>query len=203
MERALIVNMLSSTVSSGTNSTAQSVELYENFSILNKWTDATPSAVNFAPSAVNITTEKITIVAHGLVTGSVIQFSTTGTLPAGLSLSTNYYAVKIDANTIQVADSLAHALAATPVIINITDQGSGTHTETATALANAAIKLQGSFDNSFWFDIDSGSVTITGNSSNLWEYSDCEYNWIRTSVSLDSGVLTISSDFSAKLFAGS
>lgn len=86
------------------------------------------AAFNFATTDVNTTDDEITETAHGLLTGDVGQFTTTGTLPAGLSLATDYWVIKVDDDTFQVATSLANAEAGTQV--DITDQGSGTHTFT-------------------------------------------------------------------------
>ena len=55
-----------------------------------------------------------------------MQFTTTGTLPAGLSLATNYYAIYQTDLTMEVASSYANAVAGTA--IDITDAGTGTHT---------------------------------------------------------------------------
>jgi hypothetical protein len=54
------------------------------------------------------------------------QLTTTGTLPAGLALATDYYVIKISDTTIYFASSYANAVAGTQ--INITDAGTGTHT---------------------------------------------------------------------------
>jgi hypothetical protein len=55
-----------------------------------------------------------------------VQLTTTGTLPAGLSLATDYYVIKVTDLTCQLATSYANAVAGTA--INITDAGTGTHT---------------------------------------------------------------------------
>ena len=71
--------------------------------------------------------DNVTLTAHGMETGDgPFQFSTTTTLPAGLSLTTDYWAIKTAATTFMVATSLANALAGTQV--DITDAGTGTHT---------------------------------------------------------------------------
>ncbi len=74
-------------------------------------------------------------------TGDRFQLTTSGTLPAGLSLVTDYYAIVYHEQaesahssataSIQVASSYANALAGT--VVNITGTGSGTHTLTKTA----------------------------------------------------------------------
>ncbi len=71
----------------------------------------------------------ITDAAHGLFTGDgPVQLTTSGTIPAGLALLTNYWVVVVDTNTIQLATSFANAMAATPVIVSFTGNGTGTLT---------------------------------------------------------------------------
>lgn len=72
------------------------------------------------------TTDIITSAAHGRVTGERVRLTTTTTLPAGLSLATTYYVIRIDADTFKLASSAANALAGTAV--DITDTGTGVHT---------------------------------------------------------------------------
>lgn len=54
------------------------------------------------------------------------QLTTTTTLPAGLSLATDYYVIKITDTTFKLATSYANAVAGTA--IDITSAGTGTHT---------------------------------------------------------------------------
>jgi len=61
-------------------------------------------------------------------TGTAVVLTTTGTLPAGLSLSTTYFIIKTAATTFKLATTIANADAGTQ--IDITDAGSGTHTVT-------------------------------------------------------------------------
>lgn len=65
-------------------------------------------------------------VARTYLTGEKVRLTTSGTLPAGLSLSTDYYVIKISATTIKLATSIANAYMGTA--IDITSAGSGTHT---------------------------------------------------------------------------
>lgn len=81
----------------------------------------------FATGDVNTGTEEITETGHGFTTGEgPVWFSSSGSLPAGLSASTNYWIIVVDANTFKVATSRANALAGTA--IDLTTQGTGTHT---------------------------------------------------------------------------
>lgn len=57
-----------------------------------------------------------------------VRFTTSGTLPAGLALATDYWLIRTAATTSNVATSLANAVAGT--FLDITDAGSGTHTLT-------------------------------------------------------------------------
>jgi Protein of unknown function (DUF3383) len=78
-------------------------------------------------------TEIFTRVAHGLLTGDgPVQVSNSGgALPAGLSAVTDYYVIKIDADTFYLATSLANALAGTH--LSISTDGTGTQTIAGTA----------------------------------------------------------------------
>jgi len=73
----------------------------------------------------------VSLTAHGLVEGDAIYFTTTGTLPTGLSADTTYYVKSTgNANTFQV--SLTRTSSATAftagTAVNTTVAGSGTHT---------------------------------------------------------------------------
>lgn len=72
--------------------------------------------------------EIMTAAAHGLETGDgPIQVSNSGGgLPAGLTAATDYYVIKIDANTFYLATTRANALAGTNLLI--TTDGTGTQT---------------------------------------------------------------------------
>ncbi len=86
----------------------------------------TVEAVN--ASGANADTLQLT--AHGLSTGDgPIHVLTTGTVPGGLALLTNYYAINAGANLVKLAESLADALAGTAV--DITSAGTGTHSITS------------------------------------------------------------------------
>lgn len=57
-----------------------------------------------------------------------VRFTTTTTLPTGLSLNTDYWLVRQSATTAKVATSFANAIAGT--VVAFTDAGTGTHTLT-------------------------------------------------------------------------
>lgn len=70
----------------------------------------------------------ITDTAHGLAVGQIVNFTTTGGLPTGLSVGTNYYVSSqgLATNSYSVSTSIDNALAGTSV--NTSSAGSGTHT---------------------------------------------------------------------------
>ena len=77
-------------------------------------------------------TGTINKVAHGLSTGDgPVQLTTTGTLPSGYALATNYWVISTGSDTLKLASSLANALAGTFVVIS--SNGTGTHTLAAVA----------------------------------------------------------------------
>jgi len=84
----------------------------------------------FAPA--DVTTDVIAIASHGFnVHGRAVQFSTTVTLPTGLSAGTTYYVRTLTSGTFSVYDTRAHAidLSATTGRVGIT-AGSGSGTQT-------------------------------------------------------------------------
>jgi hypothetical protein len=75
--------------------------------------------------------DELTLTAHEYETGDgPVRLTTTGTLPAGLSLATDYWIEVVDANTIRLATSFPDAMNGAPV--DVTDGGSGTHTISTT-----------------------------------------------------------------------
>lgn len=147
-------------------------------------TNSAPAAGTFTAADTDICTKS----SHGYLTGLKVQLTTTTTLPAGLSLATDYFVIKIDADTFYLASSLANAQAGTQV--DITDSGTGTHTITPTALAGANYQMQGSFDNSTWFNVGS-AVNITASVDTLVEKVDPMFDYVRFYYTLTAGQLSI------------
>jgi hypothetical protein len=72
------------------------------------------------------TTDTFTAAAHGYGTGDLVWVSNSGgALPAGLSASTNYYAIRTGADTFQLATSYQNAIAGS--VVAISGNGTGTH----------------------------------------------------------------------------
>jgi hypothetical protein len=107
---------------------------FENLSVL--WPYASTALGSLitpqsqAVSALNTTSDQLTVTGHGLSTGAavLVHMSTGGTLPAAspsLSQTTTYYVRAVDANTLQLHDTEAHASANTDKV-NFSDSGTGT-----------------------------------------------------------------------------
>lgn len=117
-----------------------------------KMTDMAGNVVN-GHSAEEIVSKTVTATDSGgklllsysgdITNFSKVRFLTTGTLPGGLNLLTDYWLVRMSAGTAQVATSLANAQAGTTIAYSTA--GSGTHTaQGATGLASTVtIQLSG------------------------------------------------------------
>ncbi len=83
-----------------------------------------------SPGQVNTAADTFAVPTNNTewITGQTVVFTTTGTAPAPLVNTTTYYIVRNAANTVQLATSLANAQNGT--IIDLTTQGTGTHTLT-------------------------------------------------------------------------
>lgn len=128
--------------------------------------------------------------------GRVVQFTTSTTLPTGISALTDYYVVPITNATYKVATTLANAIAGTYVAY--TNTGTGDQTATPVALAGATIVLQGSNDNGVtWWTVPNTSTTISASGSTTIEVDYIRYASYRAYLSMTSGQLS----FSAMQFA--
>lgn len=155
----------------------------------------TPSATTFVDADVTVVGDIITKASHGLTTtGLKVRLTSTGTLPAGLSLATDYFVIVLTSSTYKLASSLVNALAGTAVDITAA-AGGGTHTVTPTAIAGATITLEKS--NSYskdgvtavWDAVEAAtSISADGN---VWISDvDPEYEWARITYTLTAGKLS-------------
>jgi len=105
-------------------------------------------------------------------TSQAVKFTSSGTLPAGLTANVTYFLIYVSATTFKVATTIANANAGTA--INITDAGTGTHTITPLlpgtirhyaydprASTVFAIDSYGRV----WYDVGNGSAHLLWNSA--------------------------------------
>lgn len=82
---------------------------------------------DFVDGDVNTTTEVINVPAHMWATQQKVRLLTTGVLPGGLAVDTDYYTIKVDGDNVKFATSAANAK--DDIAIDITSAaGGGTHT---------------------------------------------------------------------------
>lgn len=99
----------------------------------------TDGAATIPTTDVNTTTNVVTETAHGFTTGQRITYANGGgTTMAGLTTATDYYAIRVTADTFKVATTFANALAGTPIDIT----GTGNNAQTFTPVINATFISQ-------------------------------------------------------------
>jgi len=117
----------------------------------------------------------ITDAAHGLNIAQVVSFTTTGTLPTGITVGTNYYVSSqgYAAGAYSISTSVADALVGTSV--NTSSAGSGSHTRTNLGVLTTVTNLDiGGFSLTAGdWDVDglvryAGGATTTINSLQGW-----------------------------------
>lgn len=107
-------------LASGANIT-KNVGIVQKVTVLNGIADETFTSAN-----VDTTADTITISGTKLVTGTKVRFTTGGSLPTGISLATDYWIIRVNSTTIQVASSIYNAKYGTA--IDLTGAGSGSST---------------------------------------------------------------------------
>ncbi len=147
-------NLLNSTsVTGNIVGTAIDTSRMASITIQSSGTNSTTSALTFTDSKVNDVTDVVTITGHGYVTGIKGQLTSSGSLPGGLSLLTDYYIIRTDNDNLQFASTLTLASAGTA--IDMTSVGLGTQTFTPT-VQSAMVCASGDID------ADSNNWAITG-----------------------------------------
>lgn len=128
---------------------------------------ATITVTIAAPGVVTWTAHPYSINSSGISACGAINFTTTGALPTGLAVATNYYASAVDANTLRLSTTVANCLAGT--YITTTGSQSGTHTGQAWALlANiTAADIGGMALTAGEWDIDIHGLFLPGSTTNI------------------------------------
>lgn len=134
--------------------------------------------------------------AHGFQLGDKLQFTTATTLPAGLSLTTNYYVISIPSTTtFKVSATVGGAS------VNVTDTGTGTHTYhlkgrqiyvgdyqhvnialNFVTTPTMTVKFQGTDQ------MESADMSLAQSATNRWDYIDVIDNEDGASIDGDTGV---------------
>lgn len=185
MRRIGELNTQSGNVAAALNLTAVNVKAAKGHGIFVSTIVATPAAKTFVDANVSVANDTITITAHGYATGLKAAATTSGTLPGGLS-ATNYWVIKVDADTIKLATSAANALLGTAVDIT-SAAGGGTHTLTPAAISGGSYKLQCSMDDGSTY-VDLGVTNnVTATADFLHEKLDPMYTHVRLVWAITTG----------------
>lgn len=97
------------------------------------------------------------IAAHGLQTGDGAErLTTTGALPTGLTVATDYWMIVVDPNTVAFASSLATAYAGTK--LSLTSVGSGTN-----KITNTGATSQRGLDSEFLYTLTQAETNLAVN----------------------------------------
>lgn len=115
--------------------------------------------------------DSITVTTHGLTTGDLIQFITTGTVGGGLTINTDYYVIVLTASTFRVATSYLNAVQGTYIVLNATAPVSSQIIEFNEALkARTADEIKEAIQNPAlygtysapWFFVEGDYLYLTG-----------------------------------------
>jgi len=147
---------------------------------------------------IDIVNNLVKITAHGWGTGRKVALTNPGTIPPGLA-ATNYWVIVLDDDHIQLAATLADAIAETPVPVDITGIGVGTTTLTPAALAAASVKLQESNTDieADFVDIASMTTAITVTGKSIFK-PDTSAAYIRLVFTITDGQIEFVSKLCAK-----
>ena len=116
-----------------------------NFKILDDILSYTETFNGSSSGVVSVADDTLTFVSHRFITGQRITYSTTGTAIGGLVISTAYFVIKNDQNTIKLATTYANAINNTA--IDLTGLGTGTTHTINVAFDSINTKFKATYDN--------------------------------------------------------
>ncbi len=96
----------------------------------NRWDENLGAVAGFTNTSVNTGTNQITSNTV-FATGVQVTFNTDGTAPGGLTNTNNYWVIKVNSTTMQLASSAANAAAGTAIALSTTGSGNMTLMPTA------------------------------------------------------------------------
>lgn len=138
---------------------------------------AVARSATFASTAVNISTDAIEQTDHGFRTGEgPFRLSTTDTIPAGLSATTEYFIERVD------SDNFKLRLTADGTAVDITSQGAGNHS--VREMGNpkvesvAVIPAPDATHDQVWFSVERNLIDAAGTFSTFRGIEFFEDDWI-------------------------
>jgi hypothetical protein len=105
---------------------------------------APPNLAEAVASISNASPGVITLANHGLQIGQPVKFTTTGSLPTGLTVGTQYYVIAagFTASAFEVSATCSGTGCSTGTAVNTSSAGSGTHTVTSTPILPASYTVK-------------------------------------------------------------
>lgn len=146
--------------------------------------------VGGANAAWALGSKNLTIPAHGFTLALPLLYGTGGSPAiAGLANQTTYYAIPVDANTLQLASSQGNALAGTAITLASSSTLTSAVSYSLAPLPIAGVpsfKWQVSNDNTNWTDLAVASVTMTSYftppASTAWDLGRLNLRYLRLNV---------------------
>lgn len=178
----------------GTYSKIFNLEYSTGFAIIASATDTTPSPFTFLPTDI-LMSMFIIKNNHGCETGLKVRFSSSGTLPSGLSAGVDYYLIRNTSDALEVASSLQNAFDG--VGITFGSDGTGTHTITPEAAVTPTITLEASLDLEVWAPISGINVPLTA-TPYLIESETAYYHYLKVIVNVEGGQYNLYSKLMSK-----
>jgi hypothetical protein len=187
--RLELKTILDSEVAAGTS---QIVDLDNSMGFCVAFQKSDSSIINNTFNSVSL--NAITIIEHGYKTGLKVRFTTTGALPSGLSVLTDYYLIRISENTLMVANSQENAL--NGIYLSISG-GSGTHTVSIQTFLPCYVKVEGTLDSERWFEVVLQEI---GDTLQRIEHDAAYFHKIKCTIINESGQRQIYSKIMTKGF---
>jgi len=140
-----LIKIGASTISSLTEDSVEAEACKEQYAKLrdellrsNPWNFANKRAFlgkdefTFLDADISVANNTITKPGHGKAEGDRFQLTSTGVLPAGLELVTDYFVSQVQGNTFKLSTTAAKAISAVEDVVDVTAAaGGGTHTYTS------------------------------------------------------------------------
>lgn len=123
----------------------------------------------------NSTTDVLTMTTSVPVSIMAVTFTSTGSLPTGISSGTKYYLVTV-AGVTKISTTMANAVSAT--YLNFTSNGSGTLTASAVRM-QAIMSSTTHWKTSTFTGFHTSSIFAVDSSGQVWAFSYADYNkWV-------------------------
>ena len=127
-------------------------------------------------------------VAHGLVAGLKVQIATGTTLPVPFAAVTDYFVIRVGADSFALATTIANAKAGTRIAI--TNVGVGNQTVTPVAASGMTITFRKSNDKSNWVDIQT-ATSFSADGTVMIENAAVAFRYVKVVKALTAGDVSV------------